>query len=197
MKPADTGHLYDKISLWWNEQQTRLTAGIEFVQMALKLSANKRNALDVGCGSGGRIVSALLDAGFQVTGIDVSEAMIEYARNRHPESDFIHTDICEWEPTEQYDAIVAWDSTFHLPYSEQRPVTARLCNALATGGVILFTAGGIDGEITGQMQGEAFYYSSLAEEEYLRIMKENGCKCILLHRDQHPYEHVVFIGIKV
>jgi len=63
--------------------------------------------------------------------------------------------------------------------------------------VILFTAGGIDGEITGQMQGEAFYYSSLAEEEYLRIMKENGCKCILLHRDQHPYEHVVFIGIKV
>jgi len=93
MKPADTGHLYDKISLWWNEQQTRLTAGIEFVQMALKLSANKRNALDVGCGSGGRIVSALLDAGFQVTGIDVSEAMIEYARNRHPESDFIHTDI--------------------------------------------------------------------------------------------------------
>ena len=44
--------------------------------------------------------------------------------------------------------------------------------------------------------GDWVYLESLAEEEYLRAMKENGCKCILMERDQHPEEHVVFIGAK-
>lgn len=197
MKPTDTGNLYDRISSWWDDQQGDSMTGLRFVRKALSLTANKGNALDVGCGSGGRIVAALLDAGFQVTGIDVSEAMLKLAKKRHPDSSFIHADICKWKPLERYDAIIAWDSIFHVPYSEQRRVVVKLCNALASGGVILFTAGGVDGEITGQMCGQDFYYSSLAEEEYLRIMKENGCKCILMERDQHPEEHVVFIGAKV
>lgn len=193
MKPTDTGNLYNEISSWWNDQ-VELTTGIEFVRKALRFSANKGNALDVGCGSGGRMVAALLNAGFQVTGIDVSEAMLKYARKRHPDSDFILGDICEWEPQAQYDVIIAWDSIFHIPYSEQRRVVGKLCNALANGGVILFTAGGVDGEIIGQMCDQDFYYSLLTEEEYLKVMKENGCKCILMERDQHPEEHVIFIG---
>ena len=196
MKPTDTGNLYDRISSWWNDQENQATAGIDFLRKALRFSANRGNALDVGCGSGGRIVAALLDAGFRVTGIDVSEEMLKYARERHPDSDFILADICEWKSQEQYDVVIAWDSIFHVPYSEQRQVVGKLCNALTSGGVILFTAGGVDGEITGEMQGRDFYYSSLTEEEYLRIMKENGCKCILMERDQYPEEHVVFIGAK-
>lgn len=46
------------------------------------------------------------------------------------------------------------------------------------------------------MCGQNFYYSSLAEEEYLRILKDMGCTCVLLERDQYPEEHVVFIGTK-
>jgi SAM-dependent methyltransferase len=196
MKPTDTGHLYDQIAAWWYYQQKHSTTGIPFVQMAVRLSANRGKALDVGCGSGGRIVATLLEAGFHVTGIDVSAAMIEYARKQHPDSDFMHVDICEWKPQERYDAIIAWDSIFHVPYSAQRRVIGTLCDALASGGVILFTAGGVDGEITGHMCSYDFYYSSLSEEEYLRILKEKGCKCILLQRDQYPEEHVVFIGAK-
>lgn len=188
--------MYDRIASWWDEQEGQSTAGIHFVRAAIRLSANKENALDVGCGSGGRIIAALSDAGFQVTGIDVSEAMVENARKRHPGSRFILGDICEWQPQEQYDAIIAWDSIFHVPYSEQRRVVEKLCDALADGGVILFTAGGVDGEITGRMHGQDFYYSSLAEEEYLRVVKEKGCKCVLMQRDQYPEEHVVFIGAK-
>ena len=194
MKPTETGNLYNEISSWWNDQEEQSIAGVDFVRKALRFSANKGDALDVGCGSGGRLFAALLDAGFQVTGIDVSEALLNYARKRRPDSDFILADICEWQPQKRYDFIIAWDSIFHAPYSEQRRVVEKLCNALAKDGVILFTAGGVDGEITGQMRGQEFYYSSLTEEEYLKIMRENGCKCILMERDQHPEEHVVFIG---
>ncbi len=196
MKPTETGKLYDKISAWWSDNENRLTIGVDFVRKALRFSAGKGNALDVGCGSGGRIIGALLDADFRVTGIDVSEAQLEKARKRHPDSDFILADICEWEIEERYDVVIAWDSIFHVPYSEQRPVVEKLCNALVTGGVILFTAGGIDGQITGQMRGYDFYYSSLEEEEYLKVLKENRCKCILMERDQYPAEHTVFIGAK-
>lgn len=197
MKPTDTGKLYDDISAWWSDNENGLTAGVDFVRKALRFSADKGNALDVGCGSGGRIITLLLDAGFRVTGIDVSEAQLEGAKKRHPDSRFILADICEWEIEERYDVIIAWDSIFHAPYSEQRAVVEKLCNALAAGGVILFTAGGVDGEITGRMRGRDFYYSSLAEEEYLKVMKECGCKCILMERDQYPAEHTVFIGAKL
>ena len=173
------------------------TTGIDFVRKALALCANKGSALDVGCGSGGRVITTLLEAGFQVIGIDVSEAQLTFARKRHPNSDFIFADICQWQIEEQYDVVIAWDSIFHVPYSEQGRVVRKLCNALANGGVLLFTAGGVDGEITGEMQGHDFYYSSLAEEEYLAIIKDTGCKCILIERDQHPEEHMVFICVNV
>jgi hypothetical protein len=122
--------------------------------------------------------------------------MVEYARKRHPHSHFVQADICQWQPQEQYDAIIAWDSIFHVPYAAQRRVVAKLCAALANGGVILFTAGGVDGEISGQMCDLDFYYSSLSEVEYLGIMKAHGCTCILLERDQYPEVHAVFIGAK-
>ncbi len=138
-----------------------------------------------------------MGSGFQVTGIDVSEAMIRLARENHPGPRFVLADVCEWRPQDEYDAIVAWDSTFHVPYQMQREVLEKLCGALAAGGAILFTAGGVDGEITGQMNGQNFYYSSLNEEDYLKIMRGAGCRCILLERDAFPEEHVVFLGIKL
>lgn len=196
MKPTDTGRLYDRIASWWDEQQGQSTAGVRFVRAAVKLSAGGGRALDVGCGSGGRVIDALTAAGFSVTGIDVSEAMLGRARRRHPDTRFVAGDICEWQPDGPYDLVVAWDSIFHAPHAEQRRVVAKLCDALAAGGVVLFTAGGREGEITGRMQGHEFYYSSLADEEYLRTINERGCKCVLMERDQHPEDHVVFIAVK-
>ena len=34
------------------------------------------------------------------------------------------------------------------------------------------------------------------DEEYLRVLNERGCKCVLLVRDQHPEDHLVVIGVK-
>ena len=44
--------------------------------------------VDLGCGSG-LWARALADAGYQVTGVDVSEAMLELARSRVPEAEFL------------------------------------------------------------------------------------------------------------
>jgi SAM-dependent methyltransferase len=195
VEPSQTGRLYDAIATWWDDQQARSTSGLVYVHRAAQLSANRRQALDVGCGSG-RLTTVLTGAGYRVVGLDVSPGMLALARERYPGSHFIQADICTWTPPEQYDLVIAWDSIFHVPHAEQRGVVGKLCDALAPGGSVLFTAGGIDGEVTGPMRGETFYYSSLDVQEYLHVLKARGCKCVLLEMDQYPEEHVALIGVR-
>ncbi len=196
MKPADTSRSYDTIASWWNEQQRESRAGLYYVQRAMGFVNRPGKALDVGCGTGGRIIRALQEGGFDVTGLDLSQAMIDLARVNHPGVRFIRSDIHQWAGQEPYQAIVAWDSIFHVAYAEQANIVKKLCQALARNGVLLFTAGGVDGEVMGEMHGESFYYSSLNEEEYLRVLKGAGCRCVLMERDSYPDDHVVFIAIK-
>lgn len=173
-----------------------MQAGLNYLERAIAYCPQRRFALDVGCGSGGRMIDAMTRAGFAVTGVDVSERMLANARQRHPHATLIHADICQWQPPARYDLIVAWESTFHLPHAMQQPVLEKLCAALHEGAVLLFTAGSIDGEITGQMQGETFYYSSLGTAALLRILERAGCECVLLERDQYPERHIVVIAVK-
>jgi trans-aconitate methyltransferase len=108
MTPTQIGRCYDKIAFWWASQENEMTAGLPYLRRAIGLSVHRRKALDVGCGSGGRVINALLDGGFDVTGLDVSQAMVGLAEQHHPTVRFLRADICEWEPEEQYDLIVAW-----------------------------------------------------------------------------------------
>ena len=195
MNPKEIGQRYDLIAPWWSAQSEKSSSGLEYVDRAISLSQSRGKALDVGCGNG-RLTSVIAEAGFDVVGIDVSKKMIALAQARLPNATFIHADICEWEPKDSYHLIVAWDSTFHVPHASQRPVLQKLCSVLAPGGVLLFTAGGVDGEITGEMKGEGFYYSSLSDVEYLRIITETGCACVLLERDQYPELHIVVIATR-
>ena len=62
--------------------------------------------LDAGCGSG-VVAQALVDNGFQVTGIDISQKMIDIARHRTPEADFRVGDMTALEfDTKTFDGIV-------------------------------------------------------------------------------------------
>lgn len=140
MQPEDIATRYDAIAKAWDADVIESSYGLPYVHRAIAAAAGHGLALDVGCGSGGRITFALLRAGFEVLGIDVSAAMLEIARRRHPSVQFIQADICRWEPPGKCALIIAWDSIFHVPYAQQEAVTRRLCRSLAPGGVLLFTA---------------------------------------------------------
>lgn len=47
----------------------------------------------------GSILAALLAAGFQATGIDLSEAMLVLAIEKHPTAQFVAGDLCELNVT--------------------------------------------------------------------------------------------------
>jgi hypothetical protein len=71
MNPFETGRRYDALATAWDQGMIDSKYGIRFLHRAIKACARLGKALDVGCGSGGRIVNELLDAGFSVVGLDV------------------------------------------------------------------------------------------------------------------------------
>lgn len=196
MKPSQTSEHYDRIAHLW-QQDTPANYGVSALQRAIKFATARGPALDVGCGSEGRFLRLLTDAGFTPEGLDVSARMIELARERQPEAIFHHAEITVWQPPKPYAFISAWDSTFHLPIGDQQPVMEKLCDALLPGGVLLFTCGGGPaGEISGNFHDLDFDYSTLGVPAFLSILDERGCGCRHLEYDQHPENHVVIIAVK-
>ena len=196
MKPEETGAHYDRIALWWQKQHLHSTYGVAQLEQAIKFTENKSTALDVGCGSSGRFIDVFIKNSFTPTGVDISAQMISLAQQRHPDVAFYAEDICTWQFPQKYDLISAWDSTFHLPIAEQRPVLKKMCDGLNSKGVLLFTCGGTISpeEISGGFQGETFDYSTLGVDEFLRLLIEFRCTCKHVEYDQFPENHVYIIA---
>jgi len=199
MTPEETAENYDQLAHYWNGSELDRANGIEQHCRALKFLKNKKCALDVGCGSSGRIIDYLLGAGFDVEGIDISAEMIRLAKERHPKVDFHQADICEWDLSKSYDFISAWDSIWHIPLSEQESIIRRLCSALKSDGVLIFTTGGVDepGECSNPFLGVPLYHATLGIPKLLEILLSCDCVCRHLEYDQYPEEHLYLIAQRV
>jgi 2-polyprenyl-3-methyl-5-hydroxy-6-metoxy-1,4-benzoquinol methylase len=75
--------------------------------------------LDVGCGAG-NISFALLEAGYDVTGIDLDQASITYCQNNHKfqKARFLLADIEQLHTDELFDVIIASEVIEHIPQPE-------------------------------------------------------------------------------
>jgi SAM-dependent methyltransferase len=187
---------YDGLADHWASDAFPRDNGVPQHQRAIAFVEHRRHAIDVGCGSSGRIVELLLGYGFTVEGVDLSTRMIELARRRQPGVVFHHADIRTWPMPHQYDLISAWDSVWHLPLADQEAVLRKLLGALAPGGVYIFSMGGLDSasEQVDDAMGPTLYYSTLGIPETVRIIDEAGCICRHLEYDQHPEPHVFVIA---
>lgn len=144
MIPEDIGKAYNQISHIWNSEEFDMSNGILQRKKAISFVKNRGNALDVGCGCTGRIIDLLLDEGFTPSGLDVSDEMIRIAREKHPGVSFTKADICEYELSEKYDFVTAWDSIWHIPLAEQKSVITKIVDSLNVTGVFIFSFGGTD-----------------------------------------------------
>lgn len=199
MHPTEIAASYDRIAGRWADPSFNRNNGIAAHKRALQFTSRRGVALDVGCGCSGRFIDLLASEGFAVEGLDVSSEMIRIARQRHPGIPFHHADICEWESPQSYDFITAWDSIWHVPLGKQELVLSKLCGALAEGGVLIWTTGGLDGrgEKRDAAMGTPMYYSVLGISETLRLTAAAGCACRHLEYDQLPEKHVFMVAQKV
>jgi SAM-dependent methyltransferase len=98
--------------------------------------------VDLGCGSG-QWARELVDAGYRVLGIDVSEAMIELSRNRVPEAEFRVGSLFEVEipPCQAVTAVSEVLNYLFDAENEERGLGRlfrRVHDALVPGGVFVF-----------------------------------------------------------
>jgi len=95
--------------------------------------------LDLCCGDG-RLASALEQSGFRVTGIDGSEKMLAFARQRARKTRFLLADARTFRLPPQFDAVLStFDSLNHVMKStELCKVFRNVWRCLKPGGVFLF-----------------------------------------------------------
>ena len=199
MDPKETAASYDALADFWNGADFDRENGIEAHERALRFAPREGRALDVGCGSSGRVIELLLARGFAVEGLDISAKMLAHARARHPQAHFHHADIVSWAAAHRYAFISAWDSIWHVPLADQRAVLEKLCRALAPAGVLIFTTGGIEQPEarTNLCMGQPLYHAALGLPNLLGIADGTGCVCRHLEYDQPegegPGSHVYLI----
>jgi SAM-dependent methyltransferase len=120
----------------WQERRLHCHADDPSAVLAAELGAlAPGRALDLGCGAG-RSSIWLAERGWQVTGVDFSDAALELARAARPDADWVLADLREYEP-----AAAAYDLVLllyvHVPPDERRAILRRAARALAPGGTVL------------------------------------------------------------
>lgn len=194
-----TARSYDLIAQHWAGAEFNLQNGIAQHERALDFLGRTGAAIDVGCGSSGRIIDLLSARGFEVEGLDYSRAMLDLAQAKHPAVRFHYADICTWEFPRRFDFISAWQSIWHVPLAQHPAVLEKLCAALHPGGVLIFTSGGVDRphEVTNPCFGQPLYHAAPGIPRLLQLVDANGCVCRHLEYDQWPENHLYLIVQKI
>ncbi len=119
----------------------------EIVRRLQSSSTPIRRVMDVGCGAG-VLTQALTGAGFDVTGIDTSAELLEFARAIAPGAHFVHASVYE-VPIRGYDAVVALGEplTYHNEDTDADNLISRffqrVAEALPSGGMLIFDVIGL------------------------------------------------------
>lgn len=176
---------YNVISKEWQKIRDNAHINTPIKEFAAYLPANAR-VLDIGCGTGKPMGSYLATYDFEITGIDFAEKMIQIAQNQNIQNaQYFLADITNFETTERFDGIIAWDSLFHLQKMDQNKIYLKIANLLNTNGYFLFTHGRQDNEHSSSMLEQIFYYSSLDKEHVLELMMEVG---LIVQKSRENYK---------
>jgi SAM-dependent methyltransferase len=121
------------------EDVTRYSAWVDELQELLTPPAR---ILDLGCGAGLPATKLLVDAGYDVVGLDFSHVQLARARDLVPGASFVEADMATWDcPPASFDAVVSFYAIIHLPLVDQRSLFAKIRRWLRPEGLLLAIVG--------------------------------------------------------
>lgn len=133
---------YDPFAWFYDEHWCRSVTG-DFLRALTRLLlprlAPRARQLALGCGTG-RLAADLPARAFSVTGLDISEEMLAYARRNAPAAEFVAADARAFALPPVFDAAIStFDSINHiLSLGELAAVFRNVRRSLAEGGVFFF-----------------------------------------------------------
>ena len=135
--------------------------------------------LDVGCGAGIPTARYLVKKGLKVTGIDISEKMLQMARKNVPEAEFLKKDMMLLDfDGNKFDGIISVYSLFHVPKQEHFKIFQNFYRILKPAGILLINTGISESEGVSSFFGVPMFWSNNKPEKTLESVKNSGFSII-------------------
>lgn len=176
---------YNRLALTYDQNRGLFDMSAVFDDFFHILGQKSGHVLDLGCGAGEPIPGMFIDRGWEVTGVDFSEKMLELAARYQPRMKRLHSDIVDLElGAAHYDVIIAVYSLFHIEKEKHPAVFGNIYKWLKPGGKVLFTYAGK--EYTGadsfsghiEFMSERLFYSHTTPVHLREILEDIGFEVI-------------------
>jgi ubiquinone/menaquinone biosynthesis C-methylase UbiE len=136
-------NLYDSIAKEWAEtfsgEHEKKPKDQEILHRFSQEIGNRRPVWDFGCGPG-NTAKYLKDLGIEISGLDLSEKILEQARAIHPRIHFRKGNILELEfDDDSIAGVVAFYAIIHFTEEQVGTAFREVFRVLQPGGVFLFT----------------------------------------------------------
>ena len=145
--------------------------------------------LDVGCGHG-QNASIFTTYGYRYTGIDISPAMLTLARQYEPRAMFTRMNMHQLGFSNAcFDGFWAAASLLHIPKSQVTRPLKEIKRVVRHKGIgfICLREGDTEEMVTKNLRGDNRFYAFYRQEEFFRILTENGFEVIGAGRDLREF----------
>ncbi len=124
---------YAALAEYYDAEHANLTEDLPAYDLLADRFAGR--ILDIGCGTG-RVALPLVQAGHAVVGIDISEEMLDIARSRSTDIEWVHADVRTWHTGQRFMlAIFSYNGFSHmLTQSAQLSALRAIRKLLLPGG---------------------------------------------------------------
>ncbi|MGY3214726.1 class I SAM-dependent methyltransferase [Mucilaginibacter sp. HD30] len=177
--------VYNKIALWFSENRATDLQEKGYLDFILDKIPVNGTILDLGCGTGKPILEYLVRCNVDVIGVDASEEMLNIAKASFPSISFLLQDMRLLDLNRKFDAMISWNSLFHLSATDQQAMFPIIKKHLNPMGLLLFTSGTERGEAWGMNGGKHLFHASLNTKDYEQLLIDNNFK-VLKHVVNDP-----------
>lgn len=177
MRAEDVIETYRDAGLDWEAGRDRSLFERRWIDRWLAVApraTGRIRVLDLGCGGGRPIATYLAERGARVTGVDTAPGLLALFAERVPDGRAVEADMRGLDLGERFDAILAWDSFFHLAADDQRAMFDTFAAHAAPGAALMFTSGPDAGTAIGNVAGQSIFHESLSPGEYRAELERTG-----------------------
>lgn len=171
----ETLDTYNKIAVKYDQEYGEDFSDTPYIDNFLK-NVNGKNILDIGCGTG-TLSTYIANQGYNVDAIDFSDKMLQIARERIKNVNFMLADMRNIKVDKKYNGIMLAYSLFHISKEEVKKVLPKYFDLLEDDGVMLIILQEGEGEgdvIENLEQGLKKFVNFYSSKEIEQVLNESG-----------------------
>lgn len=180
----ETVDSYNKIAKDWTASQQKGFWNLEYQKFHEFLPGGK--IIDIGCG-GGRDAEWFVANGYDYTGIDASASMIELAKAKKLQAQFLVCDFYRLKfARNSYDGFWAACSLVHVPKNELGSVLDQIKKIIKRGAIGFIAVKEGSGEVMQEWRdsGQKRFFVYYLQQEFQDILENKGFK--ILEKSRRP-----------